>query len=490
MQTNIAGGNQLALSPRRSLRLYFAFFLLTLLLFLFLAFLYGRIVIQNDGISYYALAVSVVKDGDFDLQNQSQDFPELRFSRWHEEKTPSLYSCGFALLYAPFIYASEALSQVFKVLANCRPYSQNVRFPFADALGIFVGSFVYGLLSVFLGWSLLIQRYHASAWTAFWISIAVFIGTSLMFYTFTVPSFVQAVDAFLVTAILYLFLLPRSIEFLNIRFRNVLLGFLLALSVMLRNNNIVLIPSTLAVFLFLRRREGLKSLLLAGVEIFAGALPLAIVQANFNLTQYGSGIATGYPPLVPEVWKDYVSQLFHFHRILMDPSVGLFTWSPIAGLGLIGLMVGTSHRRPEALLALVTVAIVVLSISFYGWIYGGTSFGQRYLTHLYICWVIGVYEAFLRWKNAARILSILFALWTFLLFNTYFISSTSPEGRRILQQKWRDPHSHTPLDMLEFGSSEYQAARKAGRTGNLVHFWFQSLGAHPYPTLQYILRHR
>lgn len=487
MQTNIAGGNEQAPNQRRSLRLYFAFFFLALFVFLILAFLYGRIVIQNDGISYYGLAASLVHDGDFNLQNQAKHFPELRFS---QERAGSLYSCGFALLYAPFIYAAEAISNCFNGLAKWRPYSQNARFPFPDALGIFVGSFVYGLLSVFLAWSLLIQRYGAPAWSAFWTAMAVFAGTSLIFYTFTVPSFVQAADAFLVTVIIYLALLPRSIKFLNIRFRNVLLGFFLALSAMLRNNNVVLIPCTMVVFLWLLRREGLKSVLFACLEILAGALPVAIVQAQFNLSQYGSGIATGYPLPVPEAWKNYVSQLFHFHRILMDPSIGLFIWSPIAGLGLIGLLVGAMHRRQEALFALVTVAIVVLSISFYGWIYGGTSFGQRFLTHLYICWVIGVYEAFLRWKNAARILTILFAFWTFLLFNTYFINSTSPEGRKILQQNWGNPHPHTPLDMLQFGWSEYQAARKEGRTGNPVHFWFQSLGAHPYPTLQYILRHR
>lgn len=490
MQTNIAGGNQQALNQRRSLRLYFVFFFLTLLLFLILAFLYGRIVIQNDGITYYALAASLVQDGDFDLQNQSQDFPELRFSPAHDRKSArSLYSCGFAFLYAPFIHASEALSQYFKVLANWRPYSQNARFPFPDALGIFAGSFVYGLLSVFLAWSLLIQRYHASGWTAFWISIAVFIGTSLMFYTLTVPSFVQAVDTFLVTAILYLALLPRSIEFLNIRFRNVLLGFFLALSVMLRNNNIVLIPSTLAIFLWPLRSKGLKTLVIAGVEIFAGALPVAVVQANFNLTQYGSSIATGYPLPVAAYWKAHVSQLFRFYQMLVDPSTGLFIWSPIAALGLIGLLAGVRQRRQEPLLALVTVAIVVLSISLYGWIYGGTSFGQRFLAHLYICWVIGVYETFLRWKTAARVASVLFVCWTFLLLNAYFINSTSAEGRKLLQQTYRS-HENSPFDTLQFSWKEYHAARKDGKVSNPIRFWFQSLGAHPYPTVQYILRNR
>jgi hypothetical protein len=241
------------------------------------------------------------------------------------------------------------------------------------------------------------------------------------------------------------------------------------------------------VFLWPLRRDGLHSVLVACAEIFAGALPLAIVQAQFNLSQYGSEIATGYPLPVPAEWKDYLSQLFHFYRILVDPSIGLFTWSPIAGLGVLGLLVGAVQRRREALLALLTVTIVVLSISFYGWIWAGASFGQRFLTHLYICWVIGVFEAFLKWKNAARILAVIFVLWTFLLLNTYFINSTSAEGRRKLIQQGAE--RYTPIDMLRFAGREYQAARRVGRTSNPVHFWFQSLGAHPYPTVQYILRH-
>ena len=45
---------------------------LLLLLFVKLGLVYGRIIIDGDGLSYYALTTSLVHDHDFDLENQKK----------------------------------------------------------------------------------------------------------------------------------------------------------------------------------------------------------------------------------------------------------------------------------------------------------------------------------------------------------------------------------------------------------------------------------
>src|SRR5262249_38175465 len=65
-----------------------------LVLFALLMLLYGRPVIQNDGISYYGMTLSLLKDGDFNLQNQYEEIPEIRMKPLPEGKLASYYSCG------------------------------------------------------------------------------------------------------------------------------------------------------------------------------------------------------------------------------------------------------------------------------------------------------------------------------------------------------------------------------------------------------------
>src|SRR5436853_7336065 len=96
----------------RGLIILVAFFLVS-------ALLYGRAIIQNDGISYYALTLSLIHDGDFDLENQ---LPKLREIRGFESpitgKFASTYSCGFGVLYSPFLYAAEEIGEAIPSLAQ------------------------------------------------------------------------------------------------------------------------------------------------------------------------------------------------------------------------------------------------------------------------------------------------------------------------------------------------------------------------------------
>lgn len=443
--------------------------------FLILALLYGRIVIQNDGISYYGLTVSLLQDGDFDLTNQSQKFPEIRlFQSPVTGRKASQYSCGYALLYAPFVFVSEKIAALIPGSATWRPYPQNTRFPFADSIGVFAGSVLFGLGTVILAAALLRKVYAASWMAGVGAGLAVLLGTSLVFYNFVCPSFAHAADAFLIALAFLLIVLPFENgggQF----WRSALIGFTLALSVLLRNNNIVLLPVLIGGYLVATRRHRPFP---AAAYVFAGALPILLLHFYFNWTQYGVFLGTGYH-LRENVTTE--SRLIYFWKLLFHPVAGVFVSSPITLLAIAGLMRGIQQRRLAPAIALASIFVVLCSLSFVGFIFPGGTFGQRLLAHLYIFWVVGVWE-FLGWlRKPALALAAATVIWSFLLLNIYLIASTDSSIRKNVLI------GYDPVTLVQ-GAAR---AREAGMQNDPHDSWFQlwrrSISAYPYPTLQFFL---
>lgn len=441
------------------------------LCFVLVAFVYGRPVIQNDGVTYYSLARSLVRDGDFDLANEAGEFRGLRvFAK--RDHTSAAYSCGFALLYAPFLLAFGQIPALSALL----PYAQNVLFPFSDGAAVLTASALFGLCAIFLALRLLASRGEKPG-PAAWISVAAFAGTPALFYSVTTPSFAHASDVFLTTAAFVLVALPTG-KGEGIRGRNILLGFVLGFSVLLRNVNVVLLPPLIAGRIYIESRES-KHLRLAGfLEIAAGGLLPLIVQLYYNQTQYGWIFKTGYSLELgsghpPVDWYP----LHCIYRLFVYPPYGLFVWCPVAALGLVGLVAGAIRRKTAAWIALGCITAMCATICYFHIIGPGASFGHRYLTHFYIFWVLGLQEALLLpWRKIVAVTACVLVLWTFLLFNAYYINTAVPENRKLTSQH----ESVNPVSTLVL----------AAKTGsNPFSALIRSLNEGPFPTLQHIVFH-
>jgi hypothetical protein len=431
------------------------------LIFSIFGLLFGRIIIAGDGISYYALTVSLLRDHDFDLKNQKRQIKSVKAPiNPITAKPASLYSCGFALIYAPFVYAAEQSSSW-----SPSAYPQNNEIPFQHALGVFIGSFILALLAAILAF-LFLKNSGASVWISLLIIILIFAGTPLMFFTFVMPCYSHAADTFLTTAIFFL-----VFSKINFHIRNALLGIALALSILLRNNNIVLLVPALGGLLFLQRKEGWKIAFATLIEIFVGAVPFLIVHIRFNLSQYGKILATGYR--IQTEYGFLAEMLFH-------PWAGLFVWTPITALALIGLVIGSLARKPLSVISLIAVLSVLFTVQFQPNWWGGYSFGLRFVTHLYFFWIVGLFELHLKLKRFSFIPAIACTLWTFVLFNAFFINTAYPEGRAMLQY---DKSRHTPIELLQSTRQQYI---NYGKDSNPLKFWFDSLSTGP--TIQTILR--
>lgn len=444
-----------------------------LVLFLLMALLYGRPIIVGDGITYYALAVSLLRDHDFNLTNERRQFPEVmtRLNQTTGKQAP-LYSCGFGIVYAPFLAATQGLAYFAPSLAEWQPYGQNERFPFVHALGIFTGSLFFGFFTMLWAHFLLTYKFNQPGWTSFLISVLLFIGTPLIFYTFAMPSYSHAADAFLIATIFSLVFLNPTTGW-RILVRNICLGLAMALSVSLRNVNIVLVLPAIGGVLFLQRRAGWKQNLTTIVQILVAALPIVIVQTRFNLAHYGTIFATGY--------KVQLQTSFLF-EMLFHPWAGVFVWAPITIAATIGLVIGAYKRDFASILSLIAVGLVIVMISFQGNWWGGCSFGQRFLTHLYVFWAIGLFQFIVWMKRTGIVFSALFALWTFFLFHIFFVNASSIEVKKTLNE---NNCRRTPLEMIDWAWQDY---RNSG-IANPISFWLHAANSRPYPTLQFVLRH-
>lgn len=433
--------------------------------------------IDGDGLTYYALARSVVEDQDVDLRNQRQQIPNLHLKiNQRTRRVAAHFSFGFGICYAPFLFVADKLTQSFPVLQEWAPYPQNRIIPFTHALAVFCGSVLFGFFTIVICYHLL-QKSHGSPGLSMVASIAGLVGTPLLFYIFTMPSYAHAADAFLVTAAFYLAVSAKTWYFREWNLRNTLLGLTLAVSVLLRNNNIVLIPPLLLGLLFRESKQGDRNPVIVLFEVFIGALPFMILLGMFNVSQYGELVATGYRLQFEEQFL--IPMLFH-------PYAGLFVWTPLTVLGLAGLIAGSIKRRPEAVIALASVLLALFSIQFQANWWGGCAFGPRFFTHLYVFWAWGLVECVRILKRPVAVSVIgLCAGWTFFLFNVFFANAVSPEFRALLRA---DKCRRTPADMITFATSDYISSRKAGETRNPLGFWYQSLGKGRYPTVLPLLR--
>ena len=336
------------------------------------------------------------------------------------------------------------------------------------------------MASIFIMVHLLHARFQASYGSGMFLTLLVFLGTPVAFHAFSSPSFSHTADAFLLTVATYFALNRDFLTPSDSKWKNILLGFFLAWSVVLRNHNVVLIVPMVGCVLFFERQKGWKRSLRTCLEIFAGAVPMILIQAAYNWNQYGKIFATGYRiDFSKEPISKKLDSLSRFYSVLVHPSSGLFFWAPVTALSFVGLILGTVRKRKEAILGLLSILVVILSIRFMRYLWSGASFGQRFLLHLFPFYVIGLYQLFAISKKVTTWIAVLAVLWCFWLMNLYLLVFPYPEFREKL--KIKDTVRMTPF--LLMGYADKICERGESRDTNFMETWWNSLGRQPYPTL-------
>jgi len=358
-------------------------------LLVFAALLWRTVPVSGDGTYYYAWLRSVAVDHDVDFRNDLQPFqanPHVAAQldsgvQTAAGLTPNLFSVGPALLWAPlwlpvhWIRAGDGFTRLELLVPSL-------------ATGL------YGLAGLLLTYGFVRRvlrgcaapRADASSALA---TVAVLFGTSLGYYLAIEASLSHGLGFCAVSLLLYLWSRWRTALLAATRehwWRWLVLGLVVGVAACVRWQLIavgLVVPGIDAVLALVRNRQHLLAALGNVGLLAAGALLGFAPQLVGWKLLYGAWLT------VPQGsgFLDWRSP--HLLEVLVSNRHGLLTWTPLAVLALIGLVLAL--RKSVA----VRYALAVLALQVYingaavEW-WGGDAFGARRIVDAAAVLVLGL----------------------------------------------------------------------------------------------------
>ncbi|MFQ5873787.1 MAG: hypothetical protein ACE5JL_08290, partial [Dehalococcoidia bacterium] len=325
--------------------------LFSVLLMLYLA--NGKTLASGDTAPARYLPLSILREGDFDLD----EFPFL-----YERGTPyylrfvnghyvSDYPVGPALLALPF-YLPSALGSVgsdSRFLADLEKLS-------AAAIVALSGVVLY-----------LVLRRLTSLRMALFITAVYGLGTSSL-STSSQALWQHGPSQFALTVTLYCLVRGYSQSPWA-----AVAGFPMALAVISRPSDLM-IALPLGAYVLLHHRRHVWGFLLS-------AVPPVLFQLWYNTTYFDNPFRTQWPLLESRLWTTPFWE--GLTGILLSPSRGLFIYSPIFALSILGIGMAW-RRRGDLLLRYLSVGVLLTILLYSKWWmwWGGWTYGPRLLADL------------------------------------------------------------------------------------------------------------
>jgi hypothetical protein len=364
--------------------------------------------VRGDGVGYYAYARALLIEHrlDFtkDWQHGNESFamgriePDGMVNPKEFTRTGHIYNhwtIGPSLLWLPFLLIVH-LDTAGLNLLGAHIARDGFSRPYLMAMAL--STALYGFLGLYISFCLA-REYFNERW-AFLATIGIWFASSLPVYMYFNPSWSHAHSAFVNS--LFLWYWHRSRD--NRSWKQwTALGLIsgLAVDVYYPNGILLIIPLLEAVVGYanlLRSKERIKE----AANLFAkhvlylatfllGLLP-TLVSRN---VVFGSPISTGYPTAEGWSWQSPA-----FLRVLLSTDHGVFTWTPILILAILGLLVFVKVDRTFAIYLLAAVFVFYAVISFYPNWDGLSSFGNRFFVSLTPIFVLGL-AAFFDWLARA-----------------------------------------------------------------------------------------
>jgi hypothetical protein len=422
-----------------------------------------------DEIEYFAYLRSFAFDHDLDFLNEYTYFYNLDPKKYscvpppgqtdcksfqgtfidtvtETGKRPNFGPIGTAVLWSPFYLAghlfavgARALGSDVAIDGYSQPYIWSVT----------LGSAAYALFGLLLAYRLC--RTLVSERAAFWGTLAIWLGTPVIFYSHLAPGYSHAASLFAVS--LFLFLWMRWRDTLTIP-RAIGIGVAGGLIAMIREQDalFLLVPALyagLGLFPLLRRWDW-RGIFQSVVAV--GALGLAaIVTFIPQLVTYQ--ILNGEPRPNTDVSDKMHLVPPHFWDVMLDPAHALPYWSPIVVLAVVGLGLLT-WRSPRLGLALLVGFVLTWYINgaINTWTTAGSFGARRFLncTPLFVVGLAYAYEAILTrlparsaaWRVVVPAVSLLAIAWhggLIIQFVTQMMDRQKLDWPRVLLNQFRLP---------------------------------------------------
>ena len=359
----------------------------------------GRIVV-GDAVHYFVYLRSLVFDHDLHFQNEyfrlyglDPNTPPPPDTEWVYAPlatgyTRNLMPIGTAIVWAPIYLGVTAGTWGLHLLGLTAAPDGYAR--------VFQASAGFsGILAATLGaWlSFLLARALVGATVALWATLAVWLGSSAIYYSLVSPTYSHACSMLATSAALYVWWRSRSERSPR---RYALVGALVGFAALIRPQDVVFLMAPLLDAVEELRQPGAsrwRGALLHAVMAGAAACVVFVPQMMVWTVLYGS------PLLVPQGsgfmrWTD--PQLA---AVLFSSFRGLFTWTPVLLVATVGLGSLGRERRHLAI-----VLVVILALSWYvnasvaDW-WAGEAFGARRFVSCFPIFVVGCGAIMERWRD-------------------------------------------------------------------------------------------
>jgi Dolichyl-phosphate-mannose-protein mannosyltransferase len=372
--------------------------------------------VRGDGVGYYAFGRSLLIEHNLNFEKDwLAANTAFRISRTDasgsilaEQFTSTghldnHFSIGPAILWSPFLIAAHVTVRLYDALGGhvaadgySRPY----------LLAMAFGTVVYGFLSLWISFRLA-RKYLAERW-AFLGTLGIWFASSLLVYMYFNPSWSHAHSAFMVALFVWYWDRTRQSR---TTLQWVVLGAIagLMMDVYYPNAILLLLPlleSTAMYWKSIVSTEPKKTIgpLLLNNILFAGVTFAAILPTFVSKKIiYGSYLNFGYG----EQWFWDSPALL---KVCFSSEHGLFSWTPIVFLAVIGLFLFRRYDRVLALYSICIFAVYLYVIGCYQDWHGLSSFGNRFFVSLTVLFVLGL-GAFFDWiahswkEQRARVLA-------------------------------------------------------------------------------------
>jgi hypothetical protein len=392
--------------------------------------------VHGDGVGYYAYVHSLLIDHDLQFENEwraanssftlgrvgpNGEILESQYTITHH--LDNHFTVGPAILWAPFLIVVHL---IILALNSFGAHINSDGFGRPYLLTMALATVGYGFCGLFLCFRLA-RAFVAEQW-AFLGVVGYWFASSLPVYMYLNPSWSHAHTLFSVALFLWYWCRTRTRRSLP---QWIVLGLFAALMVNVYYLNVVwlLIPAFDAVSNYFRlmtdssampagnaSRESLATLFASHITFvivfIVGMLPTLITRKII----YGGYLQTGYPGAREWFWTNPVPASVWF-----SSDHGLFTWTPILVLALIGLVLFLRIDRTLAIYFLAVFAIFSYVLACYVNWDGISSFGNRFFISLGPAFIIGLAILFDRiargWASerkafiTAALVVILFATW-------------------------------------------------------------------------------
>jgi hypothetical protein len=286
------------------------------------------------------------------------------------QKIETKYYSGTALLQTPFFYIAHILAKPLGYEAN--------GFSKIYAYGLYFAGIVYAYLGLFFLYQFLKRRVTETI--SLLTVILLFACTNLFYYSIDAPGMSHVYSFFVFSLIIYL--TPKFLERASV-FTSILYLSLIMLAVLIRPTNlfICIFPIVYNLNSFKEIPARIQQLikpkldyLLGGIAAIAMAIPQFLywksISGNLLNDAYKNETFSNWnSPKLLEVW--------------FSTNNGLFTYTPIAILFLLGLFFLKKKHKTMALGILVTFLVIsYVCASWWNWWFG-CSFGARSFVEYY-----------------------------------------------------------------------------------------------------------